>query len=158
MVLYRSLQATDADQVMPERDDTTNFAHAATDGPRSVRGSTCARIRWAVEIRDEDNTADGWVWEIRLHPSDATGAAETALPEPLNLKASLSWVDHDHLCHGRLAPSEVIARIVRHAVAHMPAHVLPSRFDASQLGRIMTRLGGVDRDAADLGRLFQREC
>ena len=100
------------------------------------------------------------MWNVRLHPALGPNPdPEHPVPDPgsRDIEIMMSWVDHDHLCHGRLPPSEVALRLMRHAVEHIDPEQLPARFDISRLPRMLSKLGGVDEDTADLARLFQRE-
>lgn len=79
-----------------------------------------------VDVQTEQNAPRGWLYHVRVERPDGSFSEHDV---------SLSWVDHDHWCGGRLAPSRVIEAVIRYLLEHL-AQELPARFDAARARRL----------------------
>jgi hypothetical protein len=93
----------------------------------------------SVEILSEEETSHGWLYRVQVIRTDGA---------PTDHEVTLAWVDHDHWCGGRLAPSTVMEALIRLLVQREDLRPIPARFDASTARRWHPSL---DRDLAGLG-------
>lgn len=82
------------------------------------------------QLDGEHETPKGWLYTFTLH----MGA------EPSHHELTLSWVDHEHLVGGSIAP-EHIARAVFMLAVEVFGAEMPPKFDVSTLRR---RVDGFD--------------
>lgn len=88
-----------------------------------------------ITIETERETRNGWVYRVVVGRG----------PERSEHDVTLAWVDHDHWCGGRYAPSHVVERLME----VLGDRELPARFDAATARRwidglderLMGRLG-----------------
>lgn len=93
----------------------------------------------AVEIREETESGRGWMYAARVVWMDDSESQVTV---------GLSWVDHDHLSGGAVAPSTVAEAVLRLAADELGPLGLPAKLDASTAmrrledfaGRVQSRL------------------
>ena len=83
----------------------------------------------------EHETSNGWLYTFTLPGSG----------EPTHHELTLSWVDHEHLVGGAIAPEHVAQACFRLAAEHFGAE-MPARFDVSALRR---RIDGFDTRVRD---------
>lgn len=91
----------------------------------------------AVEILHERETPQGWAYRVSVEP-----AGGQANKPPREHEVTLSWVDHDHLCGGRFAPSRVVEVVVRYVYEHPTAREVPDSFDVATARRWFPGMDG----------------
>jgi hypothetical protein len=84
-----------------------------------------------IEIQSEQDSPFGWRYAVHVEHDDGRATDHTV---------TLAWVDHEHWCGGRLAPSRVIEAVVRYALDRPGAGELPARFDAARVRRWHPRI------------------
>jgi hypothetical protein len=77
-----------------------------------------------IRVENEQETPRGWRYHVVV---EREGAAAT------EHEVALAWVDHEHWCGGRLAPSTVVERLF--GVLLEQGDEIPARFDASTARR-----------------------
>ena len=87
-----------------------------------------------IEIQTEEERGRGW--EYRARVTRAAG-------KPTEHTIRLAWVDHEHWCGGRVAPSKVVESLLEYLVKREGEHEIPASFDASTVRRWFP---DVDRD------------
>jgi len=91
-----------------------------------------------ITIDGEHETANGWLYTLTLtHKDNSTSHHEI----------TLSWVDHEHLVAGTIAPSHVAKAAAIIALRHFSPDSLPERFDFSALRRRIPDLDNMIRDS-----------
>lgn len=78
----------------------------------------------AFTLDGEHETRNGWLYTFTLNQ----GAA------PSHHELTLSWVDHEHLVGGAIAPEHLAKAIIGLAIEFY-GEALPSKFDAASLRR-----------------------
>ena len=78
----------------------------------------------AFQLDGEYETATGWLYTFSVERGN----------ERKHHELTLSWVDHEHLVNGAIAPERVAFAAFGLAVEHFGAS-LPERFDVSSLRR-----------------------
>ncbi len=99
------------------------------DGMKSMAGMTGGLAQ--VRVENERETPQGWRYRVVV---ERAGAAST------EHEVTLSWVDHEHWCGGRFAPSTVVERLF--AVLLERGEEIPARFDAATARRWFRELDG----------------
>jgi len=84
-----------------------------------------------VRVEHERETPQGWRYRVVV---EREGAAAT------EHEVALAWVDHEHWCGGRLAPSTVVERLF--GVLLERGEEIPARFDAATARRWFRELDG----------------
>lgn len=82
------------------------------------------------QLDGEHETGTGWLYTFTLNLGD----------EPTHHELTLSWVDHEHLVGGAIAPERVAHAAIALAIEHLDPP-LPQRFDVSSIRR---RVDGFD--------------
>jgi hypothetical protein len=97
--------------------------------------------RLAIDIRTECEHRGGWKYHVRIQQPDGSWRDHTV---------TLAWCDHDYWSGGRQAPSKVLETVLDLAVNAFdgPGSVLPERFDAARLRRVMPSLDAQMRPRA----------
>ena len=84
---------------------------------------SAARGMAQVRVENERETPRGWRYRVYVERGGVTTEHEVAL----------AWVDHEHWCGGRLAPSTVVERLLGLLVERDDE--IPARFDAATARR-----------------------
>lgn len=92
------------------------------DGMTSKAGMTRGTIQ--VRVEREVETPRGWRYRVIV---EREGVAST------EHEVALAWVDHEHWCGGRVAPSTVVERLF--GVLLERGDPIPARFDAATARR-----------------------
>ncbi|MBL8761128.1 MAG: hypothetical protein JNL50_07480 [Phycisphaerae bacterium] len=79
-----------------------------------------------VEIGHEAETPRGWRYEVHVTHADGTRSEHWV---------TLAWVDHDHWCGGRLAPSRVVEMVLEYLLEKGTPVSFPAAFDAARARR-----------------------
>lgn len=87
-----------------------------------------------IEIQTEEERERGWEYHARVSRSAANITQHTI---------RLAWVDHEHWCGGRVAPSKVIESLLEYLLQREEEHEIPANFDAATVRRWFP---DVDRD------------
>jgi hypothetical protein len=80
----------------------------------------------SIVVDEEHETDRGWSYIVTLSWK-SRGTTEHEI--------TLSWVDHDQLSGGMMAPSRLVERVAEVAATAMGVDDLPSRFDVSSMRR-----------------------
>jgi hypothetical protein len=83
-----------------------------------------------IDVQTEREAPRGWSYHVVIEREGRTAEHEV----------SLSWVDHDYWCGGRLPPSRMVENILRYAVERLPVAALPGRFDLARLRRALPQM------------------
>ncbi len=83
----------------------------------------------------EHETPNGWLYTFTLASGD----------EPTHHELTLSWVDHEHLVGGTIAP-ERVARCVFAIAIERFGDAVPARFDVASLARRIEGFEGLVRE------------
>ncbi len=86
----------------------------------------------AFTLDGEHETPNGWLYTFTLSPGMS------------HHEMTLSWVDHEHLVGGSIAPEHVARAIFSLAIEFFD-HQVPSKFDVSSLRRRFDRFEEVVR-------------
>ncbi len=86
-----------------------------------------------VDVQTEIDACRGWRYGVVVTRPDGRVSEHSV---------TLSWVDHDHWCGGRLAPSRVVEAVVAYLLEAVGGD-LPTSFDAARARRIAP---GIDRE------------
>lgn len=87
--------------------------------------STTGRT-FRIDIGDEAQTPRGWRYDVRITLADGTRSDH---------RVTLAWVDHDHWCGGRLAPSRVVEMVLEYLLDKGTPIRFPPAFDAARARR-----------------------
>lgn len=80
----------------------------------------------AIVVQTEQEAQRGWSYTLQVRHDDGTHTDHVV---------TLAWVDHEHWCGGRLAPSRVIEAVVGYVLDHRDSAPLPPSFDAARARR-----------------------
>lgn len=92
------------------------------DGTTDMAGKTGGMA--LVRVENERETPQGWRYHVVVERQGA------AISEH---EVALAWVDHEHWCGGRVAPSMVVERLFGVLLEH--GDEIPARFDAATARR-----------------------
>jgi hypothetical protein len=99
------------------------------DGATSKAGMAQGTAQ--VRVESEEETPRGWRYRVTV---EREGGAST------EHEVALAWVDHEHWCGGRVAPSTVVERLF--GVLLERGEEIPARFDAATARRWFRELDG----------------
>ncbi len=88
--------------------------------------STSSRLPLRVVLDEERETDRGWAYGVTVSWK-SRGTTEHVV--------TLSWMDHDQLTGGTMAPSRLVERIVGVVAGVMGVDEMPERFDVSSMRR-----------------------
>jgi len=80
-----------------------------------------------VLVKSESDSPHGWRYGVCVTHADGHVSEHTV---------TLAWVDHDHWCGGRLAPSRVVETVMSCLLGRGQADKLPPEFDAARARRM----------------------
>ncbi len=80
----------------------------------------------AIVVQTEQEAQRGWSYTVQVNHDDGRQTQHTV---------TMAWVDHEHWCGGRLAPSKVIEAVVGYLIEHRDTTPLPPAFDAARARR-----------------------
>lgn len=78
-------------------------------------------------VQTEHEADHGWEYQVEVVHDGG---------EVTEHRVSLAWVDHDHWCGGRLAPSRVVEAVLGYLDARKLLDSLPPKFDAARARRL----------------------
>lgn len=78
-----------------------------------------------VDVQVEQEQGQGWRYQVALS-RDGQKTEHTV---------RLAWVDHEHWCGGRVAPSKVVEALMAFLLRHEFEHEIPRSFDAATVRR-----------------------
>ena len=93
----------------------------------------------SITIKTEEESPRGWVYLVEVARGPGSPVSEHTV--------RLAWVDHEHWCGGRAAPSKVVEALVAYLVGREADRPLPESFDAATARRWHP---GLDRDLPGL--------
>ena len=79
-----------------------------------------------IEIKTEQERGRGWDYLARV-------SREVGKPTEHTIR--LAWVDHEHWCGGRVAPSKVVESLLAFLLEREAQHAIPASFDAATVRR-----------------------
>lgn len=79
-----------------------------------------------VDVQTELDVDQGWEYSLVVEHEGGQTTRHVV---------RLAWVDHDHWCGGRRAPSRVVAEVVERLIGHGMRESLPAKFDAAKARR-----------------------
>jgi hypothetical protein len=84
-----------------------------------------------VRVENEQETPRGWRYHVVVERDGGSSSEH---------EVALAWVDHEHWCGGRVAPSMVVERLF--GVLLERGDQIPARFDAATARRWFRELDG----------------
>lgn len=83
-----------------------------------------------IEIVTETEQANNWLFHVRVFDAGKTH----------NYQTTLSWVDYDLWCRGRIAPEKVVHAAFAFLLANEPADAILASFDCAIIRRYFPKV------------------